>query len=243
MKNKTKQPSSENYHQEIKNWEEEDVMQLANHFHKIDTAKGQFERTSEFVMALKDVEKFEKLRAVIEEMRIYLALDTKDKEKQTFFPVLRIKDDDNVLHFFKLYAVDLRSIDLTKSAEVPELFKNMICKNWDAIDMHLIDDLFMAKQQQVNGFETTARVLHYQIDKKIVDSIIKKLPEIKGITFYSGIDMNKFSDKKQISFTPVLGFQHDILTADDVPFGLKNIVEFSKRETFIEYSRPCPPTC
>ena len=39
MKNKTKQPSSENYHQEIKNWEEEDVMQLANHFHKIDTLK------------------------------------------------------------------------------------------------------------------------------------------------------------------------------------------------------------
>jgi hypothetical protein len=56
--------------------------------------------------------------------------------------------------------------------------------------------------------------------------------------------MNKFSDKYQISFTPVLGFQYDdIIIPEGMVFGLKSILEFSNKEVFIEYSRPCPPTC
>jgi hypothetical protein len=74
--------------------------------------------------------------------------------------------------------------------------------------------------------------------------VIKELTKITGITFYSGIDLNKFPDKYQISFTPVLGFQHEVPSDEtDYGFGLQSILEFTKGEVFIEYSSPCPPTC
>jgi hypothetical protein len=169
-------------------------------------------------------------------------LDAQDKEQFTFFPLLHViaKEEE---YSFQLNAILLKKTVSGKSVLVPELFKNIICENWDSIDINLIDDLFTARVKDDNGYEATVRVKYFQICEEIIEGVIKELSEIKGITLYSGIDMNKFSDKYQISFTPVLGFQHDEQNTRDFTFGLKSVLELSSEETFIEYSSPCPPTC
>ncbi|QHI38327.1 hypothetical protein IMCC3317_37180 [Kordia antarctica] len=244
MENQNQHSETTDYSEEIKRWAEEDVLQLANHFHRL--TKGQFERTSYFTMTAPDVAIFQELKPLITDLRIYMAIEAQNKEKHTFFPVLRVTNDKEEHTFLKLIAPEVRKQNSTKSEVVPEVFKNMISKNWDEVDFHLIDDLFTArKKEELNRVvvESTVRVLYFQISTDIINHVIKELTEIKGITLYSGIDMNKFSDKYQISFTPVLGFQHGNIDAGDFTFGLKSIVEFSKGEVFIEYSRPCPPTC
>ncbi|WP_156169070.1 hypothetical protein [Kordia jejudonensis] len=227
------------YSKEMERWKHEDVLQLANHFHRL--KENQFERSNEFAMQDDDVALFETVKEHIKTMKIYLALDAKEKEKFTFFPILYIDDHDGNKYHFKMY--DKASESSHGEAEfVPEIFKNMIAKNWSEIDFHLIDDLFTARQKKENAPEVTVRVEHYKICDEII-VVLQKLPTINGITFYSGIDMNKFSDKYQISFTPVLGFKHDQATSENFTLGFQSVLEFSKGEVFVEYTSPCPPTC
>ena len=242
MENQTKKSTTKDYETEIERWAQEDVLQLANHFHRLNN-NNQFERTSNFIMSEDDVKTFQAINGSIKDLRIYLALKEQNKEEHTFFPVLRVTNNEDEHTFLELRdANEIRIQNSTKAELVPELFKNIICKNWDSIDVNLIDDLFTARKIEDTEFEVTVRVKYFQICKEIID-VIKGINIINGITLYSGIDMNKFSDKYQISFTPVLGFQHEEQNTDDLTFGLKNIMELSKGEIFVEYTSPCPPTC
>ena len=244
MENQTTQLKSTDYEENIKRWAHEDLLQLAPHFHRLKTGGTQYERTNDFVMnKVGDLPDFDNIKGDIERLRIYMALDTQDKTLYTFFPVLQVVLTTEETYYFKLHAVLGREPKHTKSAVVPELFKDVISKNWDTIDLNLIDDLFVATKIQENEFDVVLRVRYYEISKDIITEIIRNLPKITGITLYSGIDMNKFGDKTQISFTPVLGFQYDEDAKTNFEFGLKSVVELSKGEIFIEYSSPCPPTC
>ena len=231
------------FSEHIERWAHEDMLQLTHHFHRLNGE--QYERTSDFVMdKTEDVPKFESIKKSIKRLRIYLALDAPNKAAFTFFPVLEVLTDDEKLYPFKLHATENRKSTSGDLEVVPKLFKDIISKNWDTIDVNLVDDLFFASKKTTNGFDTLLRVLYYEVKGKMLTEVIHKLPELTGITMYSGIDMNKFSDKTQISFTPVLGFQFEEPDdTSDYSFGLKSMLEFSKGETFIEYSSPCPPTC
>ncbi len=244
MENQSTQSETTDYSEYIKRWEAEDVLQLAHHFHKLNETLGQFERTSHFTMVEADVKTFQAMKKTMTGLRIYMALRDQNKEEHTFFPVLRVTDDENKHTFFELISGDeVRTPNSTKSEFVPELFKNIVCENWDAIDINLIDDLFTARKITDTGYETTVRVKYFKICTKVIN-VIKEIELINGITLYSGIDMNKFPDKYQISFTPVLGFQYQKQDTSNLTFGLKSILEFSKgNEVFVEYTSPCPPTC
>lgn len=244
MENQSKQSTTKDYKTEIERWAQEDVLQLANHFHKLNINNNQFERTSYFTMNSDDVKIFQAMKESITDLRIYMALKEQNKEAHTFFPVLRVTDDKGKHTFFELISGDEVGTPSSIKAEfVPELFKNMISKNWDAIDINLIDDLFTARKIEDTDFEVTVRVKYFKICTEIIN-VIKEIELINGITLYSGIDMNKFPDKYQISFTPVLGFQYQKQDTSNLTFGLKSILEFNKgNEVFVEYTSPCPPTC
>ncbi|MEM6719759.1 MAG: hypothetical protein AAF611_10610 [Bacteroidota bacterium] len=234
-----------NYSENIERWAHEDMLQLAHHFHRLEKTKEQYERITDFIMnKINDVPTFESLKTSIKRLRIYMALDTQDKEAFTFFPVLQVLTTTEATHYFKLHAVEGGRSHRGESEIVPALFKNILCKNWDVIDLNLIDDLFIATKKSQYGFDTIQRVKYFEISTEIITNVIQKLPELTGITFYSGIDLNKFSDKTQISFTPVLGFQYEAQSEEmEYGFGLQSVMEFTKGEVFIEYSSPCPPTC
>jgi hypothetical protein len=247
MKTQKKKEKKEDYSKHRRRWQREDILQLSHHFHKITTSGEQYTRTSEFRMNKDDVEKFDKMKNNIAHIEIHLGLKKRDKKKQTFFPILKVIGKEGNEDYFKLDPIENLEERVRFTAEVPDVFKEMICKNWDEIDTHLIDDLFTArKKDEVNGkkAESTVRVLHYKVNDAMIETVIQKLEGIHGITLYSGIDMNKFSNKELISFTPVLGFKYTERNENKETLGLKGVLEFlDGKEAFIEYSSPCPPTC
>jgi len=244
-KQKKKKSQTETYLKHRRRWEREDMLQLSHHFHKITTNGTQYTRTSDFEMREEDVKVFDEIKGDITDIKIYLGLKKSDKKKHTFFPILRITDKSEE-RYFKLDPIKNSKDNAQYFEEVPYIFKEMICKNWNEIDLHLIDDLFTARKKEVvNGknIESTVRVRYYQVNNTMIETVIQKLVGIHGITLYSGVDLNKFSNKELISFTPVLGFKYKERNENKETLGLKGVLEFSKDEAFIEYSRPCPPTC
>ncbi len=247
MKNQKKKEKKEDYSKHRRRWQREDMLQLSHHFHKITTDGEQYTRTSDFKMDAADVKVFDAMKNDIKHIEIHLGLKKRDKKKQTFFPILRVESKDGSEHYFKLDPIENSDERDRTTAEVPDLFKEMICKNWDEIDIHLIDDLFTARKIEVaddKRTESTVRVLHYKVNDAMIESVIQKLKGIHEISLYSGIDMNKFSNKELISFTPVLGFKYTERNAPKETIGLKGVLEFMDgKEVFVEYSSPCPPTC
>ncbi len=223
------------------NWCKEDVLKLARHFHKWDKLTGQHYRVDHFILSKEDIKRLNKIKAnqPIKNVKICLALQDDNVEEVTFCPFLMINDkEDLVFEFIPIVKVGL-------TAEyVPETFKKMIGDNWNEIDMHLIDDLF-----HCNDVNARVRVLHYSIgnedetDQKIMRYINEILGNITGITLYPGVDMNKFSKRDMISFTPTLGFNAKGIKENHM--GLKGVIETMSGpdETLVEYLTPCPPTC
>ncbi|UOB19123.1 hypothetical protein [Abyssalbus ytuae] len=213
-------------------WKEEDMLQLSQHFHKYDKNSGQYLRARYFVMNADDVDTFNAIKEITD-MKIYLALNEGNKEKLTFFPILQINDE----HLFEL-SPETKVGDKRITEFVPATFKEMICKNWDDSEIHIIDDLFTVKKQQ-----TLQRVLFYHTSDNIISFInTELLGNIKDIILYPGIDMNKFQYKEMISFTPVLAFKQK--EKKNYNTGLIGVIEsVLNDEVFIEYLTPCPPTC
>lgn len=219
-------------------WKEEDILKLAHHFHKYEGETEQFLRVKSFTMAEEDVKEFNKLKQ-IEYINIYMTLKEGYRKMFTFFPILKVSAGGSE-KFYELHpkTKEESKIATSNSEIVPEIFKEMVCKNWDEIDISLIDDLFMTKQQL-----RMERVHFYIVDGKIINFINKELlKNIKEIILYPGIDMNKFQYKDKVSFTPVLGFT--LIEPKEYGPGLAGFLEAkSDDKIYAEYLTPCPPTC
>ncbi|WP_459210128.1 hypothetical protein [Aquimarina rhabdastrellae] len=240
------QTSKQELKKNIKKWKEADIQTLSKHFHRLNTlAKGDihFERVNKFVMQEDDIVRFREYQATIKGIKIHLALQKNNKKKFTFFPILEAILDSGQEEYFKLIPKkNTTENSRAYSAIVPGIFKEMIVKNWEEIENHLLDDLFIAETNK-----ELKRVHYFVIDQAIV-SLINKFEDIEAITLYPGVDMNKFNTKQMISFTPVLGILHKKSTETLQMFiPSHGLLEFEnegeKEEIFIEYSRPCPPTC
>ncbi|WP_109298811.1 hypothetical protein [Aquimarina sp. AU474] len=223
-------------------WCKENILKLAHHFHEWDKNSEQFRRVNFFSLNDKDAERFSNIKK-IREIRICLALRGDDINKITFYPYLQVNGSKDLVFYF------IPQVKKLDAEIVPETFKKMIGDNWNDIDMHLIDDLFHCKTNEGKG--PVERVLSYYIgnkdetDKRILQYINDVLlDKVTGVNLYPGVDMNKFSKKEMISFTPVLGFNTAGVTMNN-ELGLRGVVESisGPDETLVEYLSPCPPTC
>ncbi|MDY8135172.1 hypothetical protein [Aquimarina sp. 2201CG5-10] len=237
-----------NFKKDIQRWKDEDILRLANHFHKRQLNKSlgiQYRRVSEFELESKDVGRFNKVMAnKISAFKVHLALKKENLEAYTFYPVFGIlKKGAKEEEYFKLVPSEIEIPEdgekQTEGDVVPGQFKEMIGRNWDNIDNHLVDDLFIAAA----GI-TRVRVHHYYIGKEMI-SYIQKLGILNKIKLYPGVDMNKFQHKQMISFAPTIGFETIPNKKPLEALGLKGILEIlpESNEVFVEYLRPCPPTC
>lgn len=248
MKNSTQ------FAKDIENWKKTNVLELANHFHELCPETLQHKRVNHFAMQKEYVDEFCKLKK-INSIDIRLALDSEQvKDKFSFYPILEITHDASKKSLF----LPFKAIDSTKptpkgqktqSALVPEIFKDMIAENWHNLEIGFIDDLFIAQGQNEmkNSTNQMVRVNTFEIGVTMMplinelNSQIEEEDNISEITLYPGVDMNKFGNKKYISFTPVLGFSHSGKLPEQLNH--QGIIETLEKEMFIEYSRPCPPTC
>ncbi|GAA4276027.1 hypothetical protein [Aquimarina mytili] len=216
-----------------KRWCKEDVLKLTQHFHCFNKTTAQYDRLVHFEML--DVVGFNEIRKKIQTIKIYLAVEKKNKNKITCCPYLLVNDDTA----FKLSPI-AEEYPRFGDSPVPKIFKEMVWKNWYDAEIHLIDDLFhcWGKKDQSDP-ESIVRVEYFEFDD-IAQTIKDSEEDIQAITLYPGIDMNKFGNKEMISFTPVLGIKPRLF---DSGFGRVRLTELNNDETYAEYSSPCPPTC
>lgn len=248
-----------NYQDDILLWKTERVLNLADHFHEYFEEDNSFQhkRVHRFEMANEHVNVFTKLET-IEKLKICLAIHsvTNMENSFRFYPILAVECAGSTeTQHFPLDPVAL-SGPTPQSQFVPEIFKNMIHDNWNKLDIAYIDDLFIAQARDQEGkiLDQMVRVHEFilntemiefinsiNIDVKVNTNSQEMQPNIQNITMYPGVDMNKFGKTELISFTPVLGFSH--LNDPKETLSKHGVLEATTKETFIEYSRPCPPTC
>lgn len=227
-------------------WKQEPILNLANHFHKFDPVQNQQIRLADFTMTAADLSTFKEIIAAghIQKMEMHLALA--GSAQNTVFTAcmyLVVKHGLNTqTAYFKLFPTEIIPIlpPDQDSEIVPKIFKEMIASNWSGMDFHLIDDLFIAQKNN-----QLLRVQYYWVGQMMIDFINSELKPcadtLLGFKIYAGIDLNKFSNKETISFTPVLGFKFpETDSLNFLGFGVKDCMA---GELFMEYSLPCPPTC
>ncbi len=245
------------YENHISLWKKQSVLKLADHFHEYCKEDSfQHRRVHHFEMDYKFLDLFTKLKE-IEKMKICLALKSLEATDDfTFYPILEIECKGNTkIMYFPLEPVAFSELRI-QSEFVPGIFKEMIQDNWNKLDIMNIDDLFIAQARTDDGVSLNqmVRVHEFIINEDMIEFInainreietgsspLISEPNIQKIRMYPGVDMNKFGNKELISFTPVLGFGH--LQDPNGVLNKHGVLEVTQKETFIEYSRPCPPTC
>ncbi|WP_299243753.1 hypothetical protein [uncultured Aquimarina sp.] len=244
--------SKEFFESYINNWATEEVLLLARHFHKLNDTKTQFERVDRFTAGPSGVDILNAVKPYgIEIFRIYMSLDGESKDDFTFIPIIYLLLKDGLEIAFPLIPKGRDKLNPGVIEEtvnsggqiVPGIFKQMITQNWDVFDVNLIDDLFVAVDSDTRG---RLRVDFYEINGDLLtfinDSI---LGNIEDFTLYPGVDMNKFQNRNLISFTPTIGIVPKETVITDI-ISRHSIIEIPKGEggeIFMEYLRPCPPTC
>lgn len=231
---------------ETRRWKTEDVMTLANHFHKLCPNTHQHKRVHHFKMSAENVQRFSDFDEV-KEINIAMALsEERNRSAFTFYPILEItlinEDRKKYLSLSPMEAPEFIPTPVDSDI-VPGIFKEMISANWHNLEAGLIDDLFLAKKKTEEGEPLEmVRVHHFKISPKMIQHInLLRAEGLHGIYLYPGVDLNKFGDKAHISFTPILGLKHN--ERETTTLDQHGVIESGRTETFIEYSRPCPPTC
>ncbi|WP_299221678.1 hypothetical protein [uncultured Aquimarina sp.] len=244
--------SPELFEEYTNNWMEEEVLLLARHFHKLNHTKGQFKRVDSFIAGQLGVDILNAVKPFgIEVFRIYMSLDGESKDEFTFIPIIYLLLKDGLEITFPLIPKGRDELVPGTTEQtvnsggqiVPGIFKEMITQNWDIFDVNLIDDLFVAVDSDTRG---RLRVDFYEISGDLLTFINDKiLGNIKDFTLYPGVDMNKFQNKNLISFTPTIGIvpQETIMTEIMSRHSVIEIPKEDSGEIFMEYLRPCPPTC
>ena len=237
-------------------WKEENLLQLAKHFHRLNKSVEQFERITRYNTQIQH-EAFQQTGTdgqAIDEFELYMGIKTyadahmegegdPDKEHFTFAPILKVTPSSsaNTLtggSIFLAFEPEVRVMPPFQSGQVPHEYRNAVGKNWKEIDNNLIDDLFVARNAATGQLE---RVNYYWADKNGIRFINEVCDLTQPITLYMGVDMNKFHDKNMISFTPVFGFIRKQHIATD--FSMMGVFSTNSEEVFLEYTSPCPTTC
>ncbi|WP_298418601.1 hypothetical protein [uncultured Kordia sp.] len=244
--------------EKINKWKAEPVLSLAHHFHKFN--KQQHVRVSEYTVS--DLSTVKKNWNTMKKITIHLGLNN---EKQT---------NDNVITFAPIFEIDGKYLEMeiitkqdknmlktNNGARVPEEYKEMVTYNWNTLDFHLIDDLFIVRD---NGIPK--RVTSYHNSGAVITALKELIPDsskLNAINMYLGVDKNKFAIPSLTAFAPVIGFQY--MTVKDpkknpvISYFINSgnvackkidseieegvIKSIFSLEFFMQYTSPCPPTC
>ncbi|GAB5522225.1 MAG: hypothetical protein Roseis2KO_00970 [Roseivirga sp.] len=251
----------------LKNWQEAEPFDLYKNFHRLDDSGkvAYFIRGTEFRLGEKGMEKLttptpnEKLSGVA----LSIGLSDFKREKVNFIPILELtfcpdtcqnceNCEDKTTYYYELEDVKKKRKsywgmdDYSGSSVVSLPFVDHVRNNWiDTTSEEIADTI---TSQSAKGLE---RVLLYQIVDAGLDFFAANREYLTGLNIYPGVDLNKNS-VKDISFIPVFGLKLETLSNADTStlfqrhgFGISWKIngEDEDDELFLDYSRPCPPTC
>ncbi|MFK7749954.1 MAG: hypothetical protein AB8B65_16290 [Kordia sp.] len=234
-------------------WQREHILRLADHFHEFNEISGQHLRAQKFSLGIEALKIVADNWKTTTQIEIHLGLNEVETEKNaiTFIPLFKTINAQGEEAFFDMEITNeipksnTRTVNGLKPDIVPESYVYMVTENWNTVDFHLIDDLFVVQSKN-----SPVRVRSYSL----TEDLVKQLNSMNGedlvaVHVYLGLDMNKFNKTNLTSFTPIFGFVFKDAVANDT-FSFLDALNFSKRnnelktrEIFVQYSRPCPPTC
>lgn len=273
----------------ITRWDESETLTLGNHFHGRQVLKKKAQ-TEELVfdpgwrvkcMGVREADVSKLSGCVnITSIQICMALKEKVQKEVNIAPLLCIEVKNEEPIYIELVSVDERGKEDINSgevsnqevgaAQVPIEFLNVVSNNWMLLGPEQIDDAFMAfKLDNTQGLD---RLTGYHFNSKTNSLLFHKLckliksENLISLNMHFGIDFNKFSQRTEFSFTPVIelkvkGGASDQLKEhadqlNDVRDGSRQ--DYKHMPTFIpkikldganedegswyfEYIRPCPP--
>ncbi|MCE7996565.1 MAG: hypothetical protein HEP71_31630 [Roseivirga sp.] len=247
----------------LKNWQEAEPDDLYKNFHKLDKEKQTasfFVRGTEFKLGQEGLEvlngqKTPKSIEKSELTRINLWIGLSDFHKETigFTPILGLtfeNADQSESFFYEMGNVNpllLRKPD--DSSLLPLPFVEQVKKNWIETTSDQMTDTVTS--QSAIGLE---RVLVYEITGGGLDFFIENRKALTNLYLYPGVDLNK-SSVEDISFISVFGLRFNNLLKDTtkdsffrrsgygISWTLKKESGLDEDEVFLDYARPCPPTC
>lgn len=235
----------------VQRWKKESILRLAEHFHEFNKTNGQHLRVANYTLSSDSIAAITAKWSKITQMGIHLGLNKGNENENviTFVPFFYVKTNDGGEYFeMKVGSKDINgnSVDetsnitsTTQSEIVPDSYMRMVTENWNTMDFHLLDDLFVVQSKNV-----PVRVQSYHIIGNIIKALIQKPGKsLVSINLYMGVDMNKFSKTSMTSFTPIFGFIFKDFPENN-EFDLLSALHLSRnREIFVQYSSPCPSTC
>ncbi len=162
------------------------------------------------------------------------------------------KCKDNIAYYYEFEDVKHNrksywGSDVDDGSSVVSLpFVDQVRNNWlDTASDQMADTV---TSQSPEGLE---RVLSYQIADAGLDFFIANREFLTDLYIYPGVDLNKHTTA-DIAFIPVFGLKFQRLADTDTSslfrkhgFGISWKIngEDEDDELFMDYSRPCPPTC
>jgi hypothetical protein len=262
--------------QKIENWKQCDVLYLANHFHMLESKSKQFIRLDSVHLDSTDIERLFIGKAEIQSIDISFGLSelVSPTHKLTFAPIIKIQFIDSInQEVAEFKPVMPKNEPGLADAKVPYPFKEALSKNWMELDTNLLDDIFMSRvkagsknAQDPNAknasqpFFNVQRLHGYHFCCSKNEELFKYVNTNRHILvqfiMYLGVDLNKFGDPYEFSFSPIFGLVFS--SAPSEPQGLaktltvrsaKEITERLGREevtsttVYFEYMKPCPSTC
>lgn len=248
----------------LKNWQEAEPRDLYQNFHKLDKEKETasfFVRGTEFRLKQEGLEVLNGKNAPksiensqLTRVNLWIGLSEFHKEKVSFTPILGLTfenaDNQSESFFYEMENVNpLRLRKPNDSSLLPLPFVEQVKKNWIETASDRMADTVTS--QSAIGLE---RVLVYEITGGGLDFFIDNRKALTNLYLYPGVDLNK-SSVEDISFISVFGLRFNDLLNDTskdslfkksgygISWTLKGDSGLEEDELFLDYARPCPPTC
>ena len=245
----------------LNRWQKAEPFDLYKNFHKLTEEEKEgvfyFIRGREFKLSKKGMKVLTKVEEnrPLKRINLWLGLTPFGTGKVSFIPILGLTfEEKGVQHTFYYEMKDVKAekkanstIPNTDGSSVVSVpFVDRVRNNWLDTGSEQIADTLTS--QSTEGLK---RVLVYEIEGAGLDFFIAERQYLNALYVYPGVDLNKNS-VADISFIPVFGLKFSDLQARDTNilfrkhgFGISWRVgrENEDDELYLDYSRPCPPTC
>lgn len=262
----SKKQLKKSHQKNIQKWQRCDVMDLARTFFDPSVNQlgsedsQQFVKVAQIVIGKKDVKRllFRDLVPEKNSFKIEMGLSKGKGKRLLFAPVFTVDNKGK-----KKSAVFSWEPKQLGDAEIPYQLMKDLTNNWNTLENHLLDDVFMAKGENSDSMK---RLMSYHFSPKssaanqafytAVYSLISKGYTISKIIMHMGVDFNKFSNVDRYSFSPILELKYKKSADTSSLLTEAELLEFHRLgarlgpdtdpddgSLLIEYLTPCPSTC
>ena len=254
-----KKTAREKFLDRVTRWQKAEPGELAPNFHALidldnfdgaepgtESPNYQFVKAS--VFPLEGLTELQAVADQIQEIYIWMAMDSFEKDKIGFEPIVQVAylDTKGITQSLMLFAKDNNNA-LTETEPIPVPFVDNTTKLWREIASENVPDAFTVMDDL--GF--VQRVRYYRVEGTGLTTIKKMLPNATSFSILPGLDLNKSVSYNDTTFIPIIRVSVtnladcalDDLHKDDLMGVHWSVSDDGDGDGFFDFSNPCPPLC